>query len=228
MEQRGCPETLALVVVGVTSSRGQPRVPQLKRETWAAISKQLLETSSRIVLHTDGLQTYDSVAHPAIVDKHSANHREQIFARSVELLRFVEPRKTEPGLTGTMVIDREWRALKKDVPDLPSRTERERAIKLMYIRASQFKRMHRGKDLWPIFCGAVRELRQKGEGLADKERDGPVELPDQGEDQQEHKPARKRKKLETSPPPLPAPGGVPAAAVLLELQAVTAQCRAAH
>jgi hypothetical protein len=154
--QRGDPSKFFICELGVSQSRGKPRIPKMKNESWAGIARAAIDDKANIVLHTDSADAYAQVGHPGVVDKRKVNHSQGEFSRSVSVLNNVNDRTTRPALAGTMCIDQEWRRLLEPVPDnLSCKTKESRAAVSMHIRSSQWFRWIRNADRWPSFCQAV-------------------------------------------------------------------------
>lgn len=159
--QRGDPEKMYLVPVGLTRSVDQGRLPPLKPSAWKGICDKIFTTDSKVVLMSDGAGAYKDIGHPGLVHKEAVVHEKKEFSRSCEVLANTLTRQMRPGMAGTQAIDSEWKYLKKDLPDtLSARTEESRQRIDLYVRAEQWRRQRRNEDLWPRFCEALCEWRQ--------------------------------------------------------------------
>ncbi|CAE7810810.1 MCM7, partial [Symbiodinium necroappetens] len=125
--QRGNPSNFYLESLGVTVSHGEPRVPPLTASAWRQNCDKFFDVDANVVLMTDSAQAYASVNVPGIVEKHTVNHSEHEFSRSVSVLQNVSTQERRPGVAGTQLVDREWGHLKDMLPDgLSARTEEDR------------------------------------------------------------------------------------------------------
>ncbi|CAE7482185.1 MCM7 [Symbiodinium sp. CCMP2592] len=159
--QRGNPSNFYLESLGVTVSHGEPRVPPLTAAAWRKTCEKVFDEDANVVLMTDSAQAYASVDVPGIVEKHTVNHSEHEFSRSVSVLQNVSTRERRPGMAGTQLVDREWGHLKDLLPhSLSARTEEERARYAEYIREAQWKRVLHTSDRWQRFCVAARDYMQ--------------------------------------------------------------------
>jgi hypothetical protein len=158
---RGDPEKTVLEFLDpLPRSREHARLPKLAHGVWKRIAERLFPAGANIVLMTDSASAYSEVACPGIVDRHSVNHSELEFARSVEVLRNVDSRQMEPGTARTFIIDSEWKQLKAGVPkNSRVRSPADRRRVEYYIRAQQWRRLKRNDDLWPRYCELVRKWR---------------------------------------------------------------------
>ena len=157
---RGAIETLWLEPVGVTSSRGEARVPPLDKERWEEVCKRLFkggETNG--VLMTDSALAYRLVKPEGIVEHFFVNHSEHEYSRSEEVLKDVVTNEKRAGMAGTQFLDHEWRLLKRELPEtgVSARTAEGREKAALYIRAAQWRRMIGNEELWPAFCEAAEE-----------------------------------------------------------------------
>jgi ribosomal protein L32 len=158
--ERGNLASLWLSPVGITTSRGEPRMPPLKNDKWLAVCNQIFRDDTKAVLMTDSAGAYREVQHPGIVEKHKVNHSEHEYSRSVDILRDISTGHRRPGMAGTQFLDHEWRLLKEDKPvtGLSARTEQNRQNFDLYVRAAQWKRMIATGDRWPEWCRAAEDL----------------------------------------------------------------------
>lgn len=159
--ERGNLGSLWMKPIGVTESRGEPRVPPLSLDTWKGVIQQIFAPSTNAVLMTDSAQAYREVGGPeqGIVEKHAVNHSAHEFSRSISVLKDVQTGERRPGMAGTQFLDHEWRLLKADLPitGLSGRTEAQRERLDSYIRAAQWKRMVSTEDRWVAFCSAAED-----------------------------------------------------------------------
>ncbi|CAE7295465.1 MCM7, partial [Symbiodinium sp. CCMP2592] len=175
--QRGNPSNFYLESLGVTVSHGEPRVPPLTAAAWRKTCEKVFDEDANVVLMTDSAQAYASVDVPGIVEKHTVNHSEHEFSRSVSVLQNVSTRERRPGMAGTQLVDREWGHLKDLLPHgLSARTEEERARYAEYIREAQWKRVLHTSDRWQRFCVAARDYMQ-ADSRAVVPADPPQDLP---------------------------------------------------
>ena len=143
--QRGNLESLWLTPVGVTESRGEPRVPPLSCETWSSVVAEIFDKDTNAVLMTDSAAAYREVGGPAdgVVEKHAVNHSDHEWARSIDVLKDVDSGRRGPAMAGTQLLDHEWSLLKRELPvtGVSIRTEGGLARMESYIRAAQWKRL---------------------------------------------------------------------------------------
>ena len=155
---RGAMETLWLEPIGVTSSRGEPRVPPLDKERWEDACKALFkEGKTNGVLMTDGALTYRLVKPAGIVEHFTVNHTEHEYSRSEDIIKDVVTKERRAGMAGTQFLDHEWRLLKRQLPEtgINARTDEDRARAALYIRAAQWRRMIGNAEMWPAFAVAA-------------------------------------------------------------------------
>ena len=166
--QRGSPENMYLVPVGLTRSLDHGRLPPLRNEFWQSVCDKTLTSDSKVVLMTDAASAYRDVGHVGVVDKASVCHEDKEYARSAEVLANTLARHVRPATAGTQAIDSEWRYLKDRLFDaLSARTEQGRARIDLHVRSEQWRRQRRNEDLWPRFYKAVQvwcKEKPKGSG----------------------------------------------------------------
>ena len=162
IRQRGDPTKLWLAEVGVTKSEREARVPPLSHDFWKRCLCQAFTPETRAVLMTDSAGAYADVPHEGIVDKHSVNHQEHEYTRSVSVLHDTVTRDEIPGMAGTQNIDQEWRILKRSLPErgIRGRTEKDREHFRILVRAGQWQRIIGMVDRWEAFCQAVKRHRE--------------------------------------------------------------------
>lgn len=80
--QRGDPEKMYLVPVGLTRSVDQGRLPPLKPSAWKGICDKIFTTDSKVVLMSDGAGAYKDIGHPGLVHKEAVAHEKKEFSRS--------------------------------------------------------------------------------------------------------------------------------------------------
>jgi len=177
--QRANPDKFWIKALELKTSKETAKMPKLKHEDWAKVCNYLFNKDTKAVLMTDSASAYAAVGHVGIVDKHTVNHSEKEYARSIEFLANTLTRQKLPGMAGTMAIDQEWRRLRECVPDnlSPKTADGRKRIEL-HVRTAQWRRWHRNQDPWPHFCKAVSAWRDfKRSGAAAEEAEQISEAP---------------------------------------------------
>ena len=152
-------------VLGLTASCEEPRLPKLRKADWKDFQADMLKNTppKSVVQHADCCSAYEFVGHPAVADKTKVDHSGREYVRSCVVLRWPEQNLTDHALAGTMCIDQEWRRIQEKLPDnLSVRSESDKELKLVYVRAAQWKRFHRHSERWECFCEAVKRWREAG------------------------------------------------------------------
>lgn len=116
----------------------------------------MFSETSHLILMTDGAACY-APGHPGILEHYTVNHSEKEWTRPLpSVLANAETGERKHGMAGTTLLDSTWKRLKKGVPDgLAVRTRAQRALKLSYIRAAQWKLMVASEQRWEAFCRAA-------------------------------------------------------------------------
>jgi hypothetical protein len=84
--ERGSTTKLWIQPLGVTQSKGEPRVPPLAEDAWNKVCQNVFTPSSGVVLTTDGAQAYRHTKHPGIVRHEWVNHSAKDFSAALMFL----------------------------------------------------------------------------------------------------------------------------------------------
>ena len=168
--QRGDPSSLWLKPMPLRTSRGEPRIPQLKTDEYLdALSDAKFCEATNAILFSDSAPAFVNTTHPGIHQKFHVNHSEREWTRSVEVLYRGAPRA---ALAHTQTIDRAWRSVKDEIPDCQTaRTPVKQSLLDIYVRYHQWQYMHAGKDRWIEFCKAVERFRAYLRSFDDEDAD---------------------------------------------------------
>ena len=142
----------------LTKSLDVSRVAPEEAAVWREVCDELFNDTTHAVLMTDSAGAFNT-SHPGIVEHYSVNHSEKEWTRpEPAVLANVETGERQSGMAGTPLLDSTWGRLKGAIPrGLAVHTPADRALKMSYIRAAQWKLMLGSEDRWTAFCKAAKD-----------------------------------------------------------------------
>jgi hypothetical protein len=169
---RGDPTKIWLFEVGITYSQERSRVPPMEKDLWKQIMLTIFGTNAGLILMTDGAACYHCHYphdHSGVLEHYSVNHSEHEWTRPENVLWDSALETRRHCLAGTQYKDSTWRRLKAEVPHgMHVKTAGARRLKMMYIRAQQWRLITEGEDRWKSFLEATRAYYQEERSHCDE------------------------------------------------------------
>ena len=143
------------------------------KSTIRMVCDTLFGKDSYIIAMSDGAGAYRQ-EHAGIFEHHAVNHQEKEWTRPEEPVWNVETGDTRPTFASTHYIDSQWQTNKMQLPrGIGVSTPAGVKLKMLFVRAAQWRMMLRGQDKWEAFCKAHKAWREEqGAGISERAKQG--------------------------------------------------------
>ena len=157
---RGQPHLWWVLDMGLTRSAERGRVPPEDKDVWKRVMDIIFEKDDNLIQMSDSAAAFLQ-DHFGVLQRFSVNHSEKEWTKHVRPIWNVETAERRASLCSTNYADSQWQKMKDAIPNgIKSSTAGSRRMKMLYVRAWQWKVIVQQEDRWDAFCAACKRWRE--------------------------------------------------------------------